>query len=103
MNVQIVFDAVVIAGLAWFWLRRAQPALRALRAEPAALRLGLAATVIAIAAMGVHLVAVATMTGEGAATWIRIAGGLVWILLVGIGHPDYKFLRHMTGTKRPGA
>jgi hypothetical protein len=102
MNVQVVFDAAVIAGLAWFWFRRARPALLGLGAEPLALRLALAATIVGGIAMLAHLAAVATGTGESAATWIRIGGGLLWILIVGLGHPQYRFLRHLTRTKRPG-
>ena len=100
MNPQIAFDVAVIAGLVWFWVRRARPALITLRAEPMALRLGLAATIVCAAAMATHLVAVAGGTGEAAATWIRIGGGLLWIVVVGLGYPQYRFLRHATGTKR---
>jgi hypothetical protein len=101
MNPQILFDAAVIAGLVWFWDRRARPALRAIHAEPLALRLGLAVTVLAAATIAVHLVAVATDTAEAAASWIRLAGGLAWIVVVGLGYPQYRFLRHATGSGRP--
>ena len=102
MNPQILFDAAVIIGLSWFWLRRARPVLIAVEAEPMALRLGLAATAFAIVAVAAHLVASATGSGEAAAGWLRLAGGLVWIVVVGLGYPQYHFLRHATGTPRPG-
>jgi membrane-bound metal-dependent hydrolase YbcI (DUF457 family) len=102
VNPQLLFDAVVIAGMAWFWLRRARPVLLAVGAQPMALRLGLAATLFAITAVAVHLVASATGNGEAAAGWLRLAGGFVWIVVVGLGYPQYHFLRHATGTERPG-
>jgi hypothetical protein len=102
MNPQIIFDIAIIAGLAWFWIRRARPALIAIGAQPLALRLGLGATVFAIGAIVAHLAAVTTGTAEAAAGWLRLAGGFVWIVVVGLGYPQYRFLRHATGTERPG-
>jgi len=102
VEVQVAFDVAVIAGIAWFWVRRARPALVAVGAEPLAHRLALAATLVAIVALLVHLAAAVNGTGEAAALWIRIGGGFVWVLIVGLGYPRYKFLRHMTGSKRPG-
>lgn len=102
MNVQIAFDVAVIAGITWFWVRRARPALSTLGAEPLALRLALAATLVAIVALLVHLAAAVSGTGEAAALWIRIGGGFIWVVIVGLGYPRYTFLRHMTGSRRPG-
>ena len=58
-TVQLLFDAVVIVVVIWFWARRARPTLIALRAEPLALRLGLLATVVLVVAMCVHVIALA--------------------------------------------
>ena len=102
MIIQLVFDAAIVAGIAWFWVRRAQPTLLALDAEPLAVRLGLIASVVAIVAISIHFLAVLTATGEVAANFGRLAGGLFWIVIVGVGYPRYDFLRHATGTKRPG-
>jgi hypothetical protein len=102
MNPQPLFDAAVIAGMAWFWVRRARPTLLALQAEPRALQLALAATVIGISAMAIHFVAAAAGADGLVANAVRLLGGLVWIIIVGLGYPQYGFLRHATGSKRPG-
>lgn len=102
MNPQIIFDVAIIAGLVWFWIRRARPALIAIEAQPLALRLGLGATILAIGAIAVHLAAITTGTWDVAAGWLRLLGGLAWIVVVGLGYPQYRFLRHATGTERPG-
>jgi hypothetical protein len=96
--IQVVFDIVVVIGLTWFWARYARRALITLGAEPLALRLGLGATLVAIAATMLHAIATLTATGVDAAAWIRIAGGFAWIVVVGLGYPRYGFLRHLTGT-----
>lgn len=100
MLIQVVFDIVVVAALAWFWARYARQALVTLRAEPLALRLGLAATLMAMVTTGVHAVSALAATAEDAAAWIRIAGGFAWIVVVGLGYPRYGFLRHLTGPRR---
>ena len=94
--------AVVIAVVPWFWARRASPRLIALRAEPLALRLGFLATVVLVVALGVHAVALAMGQDGIAANAVRLIGGFVWLVIVGVGHPEYRFLRHATGS-RPGA
>ncbi len=99
MLIQVVFDIVVVVALAWFWARYARPALIMLRVEPVALRLGLGATIAAIAATVLHAIATLTTTAVDAAAWVRIAGGLAWIIVVGLGYPRYGFLRHLTGTR----
>ena len=102
MSVQLVFDLLVIAALAWFWIRRAHPTLTALGARPRAIQLGLIATVVAIATLTLHVVTLVTGTGEVVANVLRLAAGFAWIVVVGLGHPEYRFLRHATGTKPPG-
>lgn len=103
MAFQLGFDIAVIVAVVWFWTRRTRPALHALRAEPRALRIGLAATIGLVVAVGLHAVALVAGTGELAANALRLLGGFVWIVVVGLGHPEYRFLRHATGTKPPGA
>jgi hypothetical protein len=102
-TVQLMFDAVVIALVTWFWTRRARPTLIALNAEPLALRLGLLATVLVVVAMGVHAFALAMGQDGLAASAVRLLGGFVWLVIVGVGHPEYRFLRHATGSRPPGA
>ena len=102
VNLQIVFDVAVIAALTWFWVQRARPTLIALGAEPRALRIGLLATIVAIATLAIHVVADLADANEPLASWGRLVGGFVWIVAVGLGHPEYRFLRHATGTRRPG-
>src|SRR5262245_33502466 len=101
-TLQVVFDTVAIAVLAWFWIFRVRPILTGLRAEPLALRLGLLATVIAIVGLVLHLVAVAVGADGFLANLVRVLGGLVWLVIVGIGYPRYYFLRHATGSRPPG-
>ena len=103
MTVQLLFDAVVIAVVTWFWARRARPMLIALHAEPLALRLGLLATVVLVVALGVHAFALAMGQDGIAASAVRLIGGFVWLVIVGVGHPEYRFLRHATGSRPPGA
>ena len=102
-TVQLLFDAVVIVGATWFWARRARPTLIALHAEPLALRLGLLATVVLVVAMGVHAIALAMGQDGLAPSAVRLLGGFAWLVIVGIGHPEYRFLRHATGSRPPGA
>jgi hypothetical protein len=102
-TVQLLFDAVVIAVVIWFWARRARPTLIALRAEPLALRLGLLATIVLVVAMGVHAIAIVMGQDGLPAALVRVLGGLAWLVIVGIGHPQYRFLRHATGSRPPGA
>ncbi len=101
MNIQLVFDAAVIAAMLWFWARRARPMLLTTRAEPLALRLGLAATALGVAAMALHFATVALGGDETLGSAVRLIGGFVWVVIVGLGYPEYRFLRHATGTKRP--
>jgi hypothetical protein len=72
-TVQLVFDAVVIAVVIWFWARSARPTLLAQYAEPLA------------------------------ASAVRLVSGFAWLLIMGVGHPEYRFLRYATGSRRPGA
>ena len=102
-TVQLLFDAVVIAVVIWFWARRARPTLVALHAEPLALRLGLLATVVLVVAMGAHAITLATGQDGLAANAVRIIGGFAWLVIVGVGHPGYRFLRYATGSRPPGA
>ncbi len=102
-TVQLLFDAVVMIAASWFWVRRARPTLAELGAEPLALRLGFLATIVLVAAMGVHAVALAMGQDGPGATAVRLLGGLVWIVIIGVGHPEYRFLRHATGSRPPGA
>jgi hypothetical protein len=100
---RLLFDAVVIVVASWFWARRARPTLVALHAEPLALRLGLVATVVLVVAMSVHAIALAMGQDGLAPTAVQLLGGLVWLMVVGIGHPEYRFLRHATGSRPPGS
>ena len=102
-TVQLVFDVLVIVGATWFWARRARPNLIALHAEPLALRLGLLATVVLVVVMGVHAVALAMGQDGLAPSAARLLGGFAWLVIVGIGHPEYRFLRYATGSRPPGA
>jgi hypothetical protein len=102
-TVQLLFDAGVIVVATWFWARRARPTLIALNAEPLALRLGLLATVVLIVAMGVHAAALAMGQDGPAPSAVRLLGGFAWLLIVGVGHPQYRFLRYATGSRPPGA
>ena len=102
-TVQLLFDAVVIAAVIWFWARRARPTLIALHAEPLALRLGLLATVVLVVALGVHAIAIVIGQDGLAASAVRLLGGFAWLVIVGIGYPQYRFLRHATGSRPPGA
>jgi len=101
-TVQLVFDAVVIAVVIWFWARRARPTLVALHAEPLALRLGLLATVVLVVAMCVHAIAIVMGQDGLAASAVRLLGGFAWLVIVGVGYPEYRFLRHATGSRPPG-
>lgn len=100
MNPQVLFDVAVVIGVTWFWIRRARPALLALAVEPLAIRLGVIATVIAVVAASLHGAATAANAGTGAAGVVLLAGGFVWIVVVGLGYPEYRFLRHATGSAR---
>jgi len=102
-TVQLLFDAVVIAVVIWFWARRARPTLIVLRAEPLALRLGLLATVVLVVALGVHAIALAMDQDGLAVSAVRLIGGFAWLVIVGVGHPEYRFLRYATGSRPPGA
>jgi hypothetical protein len=102
-TVQLLFDAVVIAVVIWFWARRARPTLVALRAEPPALRLGLLATAVLIVALGVHAIALAMGQDGLAVSAMRLIGGFAWLVIVGVGHPEYRLLRYATGSRPPGA
>jgi hypothetical protein len=102
-TVQLLFDAIVIVAAIWFWARRARPTLIAERAEPLALRLGLLATVGLVGAMGAHAIALALGQDGVAPSAVRLLGGLVWIAIIGVGHPEYRFLRHATHSRPPGA
>jgi hypothetical protein len=102
VTLQAAFDALVIVGMAWFLFARARPVLTALDARPMAGRLAVAATGVAIAAVAVHLVASLAGDVPVAIDALRLLGGLLWIVVVGLGYPQYRFLRHATGTKRPG-
>jgi hypothetical protein len=101
--IQVVFDIAAIAGVMWFWLRMARPALAAHRAAPLALQLALGTTLFLIVTLLVHLAAVATGTAEVPATWLRLLGGFFWIVIVGLGYPRYGFLRQMTERRTPRA
>ena len=101
-TVQLLFDTAVIVVVIWFWARRARPTLIALRAEPLALRLGLLATVVLVVAMGVHAIALVMGQDGLAPTVVRVLGGFAWLVIVGVGHPQYRFLRHATGSRPPG-
>jgi hypothetical protein len=102
-TVQLLFDAVVIAVVIWFWVQRARPTLIALHAEALALRLGLVATVVLVVALGVHGVAL-TMGQDGLApSAVRLLGGFAWLVMVGVGYHEYRFLRYATGSRPPGA
>ena len=101
MIVQVVFDIVAIAAVSWFWLRMARPALEAQHAAPLALQLGLATTLFLVVTLLVHLTAMATLTAEVPATWLRVLGGFFWIVIVGLGFPRYGFLRSMTERRPP--
>jgi len=102
-TVQLLFDAVVIAVVIWFWARRSRPTLVALHAEPLALRLGLLATVVLVVAMGVHAIALVMGQDSLVTSAVRLVGGFAWLVIVGVGHPEYRFLRYATGSRRPGA
>jgi UDP-N-acetylmuramyl pentapeptide phosphotransferase/UDP-N-acetylglucosamine-1-phosphate transferase len=102
-TVQFLFDAVVIAVVIWFWARRSRPTLVALHAEPLALRLGLLATIALVVVMGVHAIALAMGQDGLAASAVRLVGGFAWLVIVGVGHPEYRFLRYATGSRPPGA
>jgi hypothetical protein len=102
-TVQLLFDAVVIAVVIWFWARRARPTLVALHAEPLALRLGLLATIVLVVAMSVHGIAIVLGQDGLAASAVRLLGGFAWLVIVGVGYPEYRFLRHATGSRPPGA
>lgn len=102
VTIQVAFDAVVILGMAGFFLWRTRPVLAALDARPNAERLALAATVAGTAAVAIHLLAALSGNVPAIVDGLRLLGGLVWILVVGLGYPQYRFLRHATGTKRPG-
>jgi hypothetical protein len=102
-TVQLLFDAGVIVVATWFWARRARPTLIALNAEPLALRLGLLATVVLIVAMGVHATALVMGQDGLAPSAVRLLGAFAWLLIVGVGHPQYRFLRYATGSRPPGA
>jgi hypothetical protein len=102
-TVQLLFDAVAIVAASWFWARRARPTLIALHAEPLALRLGLLATVVLVVALGVHAIALAQGQDGVAPSAVRLLGGLAWLVIIGIGHPEYRFLRHATRSRPPGA
>jgi hypothetical protein len=101
--VQIVFDLAAIAGVSWFWVRMARPALAAQHAASLAVQLGLATTLFLIVTLLVHLAAMATLTAEVPATWLRLLGGFFWIVIVGLGYPRYGFLRQLTERRPPGA
>jgi hypothetical protein len=102
VTIQAAFDVVVILGMAWFFVWRTRPVLAALDARPNAGRLALAATAVGITAAAIHLAAALTGEIPVLVDALRLLGGLVWILVVGLGYPQYRFLRHATGTKRPG-
>jgi hypothetical protein len=101
-TVQLLFDAVVIAVVIWFWARRARPTLVALQAEPLALRLGLLATFVLVVTMSVHIIAIVMGQDGLAASAVRLLGGFAWLVIVGVGYPEYRFLRHATGSRPPG-
>ena len=69
--------------------------------NPNTQRSGIAATVFGVAAMAIHFATVALGGDETVGSAVRLIGGFVWVLVVGLGYPEYRFLRHATGTKRP--
>ncbi len=101
MIVQVIFDIAAIAAVTWFWFRMARPALEGRRAARLALQLGLATTLFLVVTLLVHLAAMATLTAEVPATWLRVLGGFFWIVIVGLGFPRYGFLRSMTERRPP--
>lgn len=99
----MVFDVAAIAAVLWFWFRMARPALVARQAARLAVQLGLTTTLFLVVTLLVHLAAMATLTAEVPATWLRLLGGFFWIVIVGLGYPRYGFLRQMTERRRPRA